>query len=186
MRQVYARTVETIAARSEATRVILVGMMGSGKSSVGGALAARTGWPYVDNDELVDRATGRSAKELLAAGGEAALRSAEADALVAALDIPPPVVVAVAGGTILDGALRQRLLGGGFVAWLRAPAEVLAERATGGSHRPWLDGDPLAWFLSTSEKRDPLYASVADVEVDTSAAEPGVVADRILAALGRR
>ena len=174
---------EATAGGTSSNRVILVGMMGSGKTSVGRALAARTGWPYVDNDALVKRAAGRTAKELLAAGGEAALRSAEADALAAALEIPPPVVVAVAAGTILADELRRSLAGGGFVVWLRAPADVLAGRAVGGTHRPWLDGDPLGWFVSTSELRDPLYASVADLEVDTSTVDADETADRILDAL---
>jgi shikimate kinase len=177
---------EATAGGTSSNRVILVGMMGSGKTSVGRALAARTGWRYVDNDELVELAAGRSAKELLATGGEAALRSAEADALVAALEMPPPVVVAVAGGTILDDELRRRLADGGFVVWLRAPSSVLAERAVGGTHRPWLEGDLLGWFVSTSEVRDPLYRSVADLEVDTSTIDAEAAADRIVDALATR
>jgi shikimate kinase len=70
--------------------------------------------------------------------------------------------------------------------WLQAPVAVLAERAKGGSHRPWLDGDPLGWFVSTSGERDPLYASVADLEIDTASADPNEAADRILAALASR
>jgi shikimate kinase len=177
---------EATAGGTSSNRVILVGMMGSGKTSVGRALAARTGWRYVDNDELVELAAGRSARELLAAGGEAALRSAEADALAAALEMPPPVVVAVAGGTILDDELRRRLADGGFVVWLRAPASVLAERAVGGMHRPWLEGDLLGWFVSTLAVRDPLYASVADLEVDTSTIDAEAAADRIVDALATR
>ena len=177
---------EATAGETSSNRVLLVGMMGSGKTSVGRALAARTGWPYVDNDALVERAAGRTAKELLAAGGEAALRSAEADALVAGLEIPPPAVVAVAGGAILDDELRGRLADGGFVVWLRAPAAVLAERAAGGTHRPWLDGDPPRWFVSTSEVRDPLYAAVADLEVDTSTTDPEAAVDQIIDALATR
>ena len=71
-------------------RVLLLGMMGSGKSSVGRALSDLTGWPFVDNDALVERATGLTARELLRDRGEDALREAESEALRAGLRIPVP------------------------------------------------------------------------------------------------
>jgi shikimate kinase len=165
------------------TRVVLLGMMGSGKSSVGRALAERSGWPFVDNDALVERATGRTARQLLAEVGEAAMRQAEASALRTGLSLAPPVIVATAAGTVLDPETRALIGGAGFVVWLRAPAETLAARAAGAEHRPWLDGDPLSWFRTTLAAREPLYASVADFEVDTGASTPGAAADAILAAL---
>lgn len=165
-------------------RVVLMGMMGSGKSSVGEALSRRTGWPFIDNDALVERATGRTARELLAAEGEAAMRAAESAALETALGMPGPVIVATAAGTVLDPANRERLDRGGFVVWLRAPAEVLAARALGAAHRPWLDEDPVGWFRRAEVERDPLYASVADLVIDTSASAPGAAAERVLGAIG--
>ena len=167
---------------TDAPRVLLVGMMGSGKSSVGRALAARTGWPFLDNDALVERATGRTAREL-ADAGEAALRAAESAALDAGLAIDPPAIVGVAGGVLMDPASRERVAAGGFVVWLRAPAEVLAERAVGAEHRPWLGGDALAWFRRTLAERDHLYTSVADLEVDTATQTPREAAEAILSAL---
>ena len=164
-------------------RVVLLGMMGSGKSSVGQALADRTGYPFVDNDALVERATGRTARELLERDGEAAMRAAEASALQVALDLPPPVIVATAAGTILQHENRDRLRRGGLVVWLRAPAEVLAARAVGAAHRPWLDEDPVAWFRQAAAERDGLYASVADLAVDTGALPPREAVERILAHL---
>jgi shikimate kinase len=165
-------------------RVILLGMMGSGKSSVGAALSDRTGWPFVDNDALVERATGRTARELLAREGEAAMRAAETAALEAALGLPTPVIAATAAGTVLDPANLERLRTGGFVVWLRAPAEVLASRAVGAEHRPWLDKDPVGWFVRAGAERDALYASVADLEIDTGAVDPFEAAGRILGAIG--
>ena len=114
------------------TRILLVGMMGSGKSSVGRELAKRTGWPFLDNDELLERATGRTARQL-AEGGEAALRAAEAAALREGLAVKPPAIIGVAGGAVLDPRDRKRIREGGFVVWLRAPADVLAARAVGRS-----------------------------------------------------
>jgi shikimate kinase len=161
-------------------RILLLGMMGSGKSSVGRALADRTGWPFVDNDALVERATGLTARELLRDRGEDALREAESAALRAGLAIPAPAIVATAGGTILRPEDRDRIDDGGLVVWLRAPAEVLAARAVGSDHRPWLDDDPVGWFTRTIADRAPLYRAVADVEIDTGASDPDDAAARVL------
>jgi shikimate kinase len=93
--------------------------------------------------------------------------------------------VAAAAGAILEPDDRE-ILREPFVAWLGAPAEVLAARAVGAEHRPWLDDDPVGWFRRTSAARDSLYAAVADVTVDTSATGPEVAADAILAAASSR
>ena len=162
------------------TRVLLLGMMGSGKSSVGRALAKRTGWPFIDNDALVERATGLTARELLRDRGEDAMREAESAALRAGLGIAAPAIVATAAGTILRAEDRDRIDDGGLVVWLHAPATVLAERAAGATHRPWLDDDPVAWFTRTIQERAPLYRAVADIEIDTAANEPDAAADRVL------
>lgn len=163
-------------------RILLVGMMGSGKSSVGRALQRRTGWSFVDNDALVERANGMTARQLLEERGVDVMRSAEAHALAAGSRLEPPVIVAVAAGTILDASLRELMADSGFVAWLRAPAEVLAARAAGAAHRPWLDDDPVGWFEGAIAERDALYASVADVEIDTSTTPPDGAAEAILRA----
>jgi shikimate kinase len=164
-------------------RVVLVGMMGSGKSAVGGALSARTRWPFIDNDELLERTTGRTARDVLVSEGEPALRAAEARALRAAVRVPPPAIVATAAGTIMEAADRSVLDGAGFVVWLRAPADVLAARAAGGDHRPWLADDPVGWFRQVLREREPLYAQVADLEVDAARSDPAASADLILRAL---
>lgn len=171
---------------AEAThqRILLLGMMGSGKSSVGHALSRRTGWPFVDNDALVERATGHTARELLARRGESAMRAAETAALETALGLPVPVIAATAAGTILEAENRRRLSKGGFVVWLAAPAEVLAARAIGAEHRPWLDDDPVGWFRDALEDRSPLYASVADLEVDTAHHSPDEAARLIIDTVG--
>jgi len=186
MHEVYARTVEATDGPSEPTRVILIGMMGSGKSSVGRALATRTGWPFLDNDVLVERATGRTAREVLATDGEAGLRAAEASALAAALEAPSPAIVALAAGTVLEADQRQQIADAGLVVWLHAPPEVLAARAVGGTHRPWVDAAPAAWFARTAAERDWLYASIDDLEIDTAEIDADGAAERILAAIGER
>lgn len=163
-------------------RILLVGMMGSGKSSVGRELAARTGIQFVDNDELLERATGRTARQM-AEDGEAALRAAESAALRAGLHVEPPAIIGVAGGAVLDPDDRERIRAGGFVVWLRAPAEVLVTRAAGAAHRPWLEGDSVGWFRRTVAERDPLYAEVSDLEIDTGTVTPEEAADFIAGSL---
>ena len=162
------------------TRVLLLGMMGSGKSSVGRALAERTGWPFVDNDALVEHATGLTARELLRDRGEEAMREAEAAALRTGIGIPAPAIVATAAGTIMRPEDRELIDGGGLVVWLRAPAEVLAARAVGAEHRPWLDDDPVGWFTRTIAERAPLYRAVADLEIDTGSASPAAAAEQVV------
>jgi len=155
-------------------RVVLVGMMGTGKSTVGRALAERTGWPFLDNDELVRRRTGRSARELQ---GESldALRDAEAAALLDGLAEPVPTIVGAAAGVIERAELRAALRDGATVVWLRADPAVLARRAlpdlhaAKGDHRPWLTGGEAsarAWLRARDTERRPHYEAVADVVVD--------------------
>jgi shikimate kinase len=167
-------------------RVILIGMMGSGKSTIGRLLSDATGWPYVDNDDLVRRATGSNPRELLAAEGEAAMRAAESRALADGVRTAPPAIVGAAAGTILDPANRELLRDGGVVVWLRADPGVLAERASGAEHRPWLEGDAAGWMREATAARDPLYASVADVVVDTGKASAESSAQEIRDGLATR
>ena len=153
--------------------LVLIGMMGSGKSTVGVALAAALGRRYVDNDELVEQATGRTARELLADGGTPAVRIAEAAALRHGLAGPPATVLGVAAGTVLDPELRE-LLRTARVVWLRARPATLARRVLAGDHgaegrhRPWHDDTitPEDWLAREDVRRRPLYESIADVAVD--------------------
>jgi shikimate kinase len=165
-------------------RIVLVGMMGSGKSTIGSALSATTGWPLIDNDVLLGRIFDKTARELLAEQGEIALRAAEADALTIGLTDPSPTIVDAAAGTILDETIRAAL-GKEFVVWLKASPEVLFRRSAGAAHRPWLDrGED--WFRTAVAQRDPLYESVADVTVDTETTSAAGAVEAIARALPAR
>lgn len=164
-------------------RVLLVGMMASGKSTVGRLLSDRLDWPYYDNDELLLRAVGVDTRTVLEQRGEAALRRAESAALTVALTEGGPLVAGVAGGIVSDPLDRDRLRAGGYVVWLRASIETLARRAK-GTDRPWLGDDPAAALRALYAGRAHLYFFVASYVVDVDTLPPDAVADRIVAALG--
>lgn len=163
-------------------RILLIGMMGSGKTTVGRELAERTGWPYVDNDTLVQEATGRTAREIRATDGEDILHLAEGEALDRALGLPAPVVVGVAASVVTDPAAREALRDGGYVVWLRARPETLTERIGAGATRRADATDP-DWLRRTARERAPLFAAVAHQVVEVDEARPGDVAEAILAGL---
>jgi shikimate kinase len=164
-------------------RVLLVGMMAAGKSTVGWLLADRLGWPYYDNDDLLRRAVGVGTRTVLEQRGEAALRRAESAALTVALTEAGPLVAGVAGGVVLDPLDRTRLRAGGFVVWLRASVETLVRRAA-GTDRPWLGDDPKTAMTALYAGRADLYLPVASYVVDVDTLPPDIVADRIVTALG--
>ena len=161
-------------------RVLLVGMMGAGKSTVGSELAKLTGWRYLDNDELLERAVGESARRVLDIKGTAALRRAESAALAEGLREEPPVIVSVAGGVVEDPTDRHRIRSGGFVVWLRAPIAVLAARVGTGADRPWLQPDPEAALRMLYADREPLFGEVASIVVDVADRTPAETAGTVL------
>ena len=167
------------------TRVLLIGMMATGKTTVGRAIAARTGWPYVDNDDVLLRAAGLTARALLARDGEPGLRAAESAVLTALLELPEPLVAGVPGGIVLDPADRARLRAGGHVVWLRASVPTLVARVGAASDRPWLGDDPAATLARLAQARAPLYAEVATQVVDVDGRTPDDIATAVVAAVGR-
>ena len=165
-----------------ADRILLVGMMGAGKTTVGHALGALLGWPYFDNDELLRRAVGKDTRRVQAEDGEYALRRAESAALDVALTEGAPLVAGVAGGVVLDPMDRQRLRTGGFVVWLRAELTTLAARVA-GTDRPWVGENPLISLARLYAGRADLYQSVASLVVDVDVLPPDLIAVRIVQAL---
>jgi shikimate kinase len=164
-------------------RLLLIGMMGSGKTTIGRHLAAQTGWPYIDNDELLLLTTGKTARELLAHGGEASLRAGESAVVDRALQLDPPVIVGIAGGVVLDPAARARLPLVGHVVWLRARAETLLPRLGPGDHRPFMEGNLDGWVRRMIQDRAHLYEAVAGTIVDVDDRTPGEIVADILAGL---
>ncbi len=167
------------------TRIILVGMMGSGKTTVGRELARRTGWQLLDNDDLVRALTGREPAEIAVVDGEDALHDAEAAALADALRRPAPLIVGVAGAMVDRDDMRRALREGGHVVWLRARPETLRQRIGAGSDRRPEATDP-AWLASRVREREPLYGEVADQVIDVDRTRPPSVATAILDAVRAR
>jgi shikimate kinase len=165
-------------------RVLLVGMMAAGKSTVGRLVADQLGWPYYDNDELLRRAVGVDTRTVLERDGERALRRAESAALTVALTEGGPLVAGVAAGVVTDPLDRDRLRAGGFVVWLRATIDTLVRRAR-GTDRPWLGDDPRAALTALYAGRADLYLSVAALVVDVDTLPTEMIAERIITALGR-
>jgi shikimate kinase len=163
-------------------RVLLIGMMGAGKTTVGHAVSALLGWRYLDNDELLARATGKSTRQLQQEDGERALRRAESLALDLAITDGGPLVAGVAGGVVTDPLDRERLRAGGFVVWLRASLGLLARRVA-GTDRPWLGDSPLIALEQLYAGRAGLYASVASLVVDVDDLDPEGIARLIAAEL---
>ena len=149
------------------THLVLVGLMGTGKSTVGRRVAATLGRPFLDSDELIEQATGRTVRQIWRTDGESAFRVLETDALRGALASEPPAVIAAAGGVVLSAANRDALNDAdATVVWLSADPEVLINRATRGVHRPLLDDDPEAALRAMAVERADLYRAVADVTID--------------------
>jgi shikimate kinase len=164
-----------------ARHVVLVGLMGSGKTTTGRLLAEALSRPLVDSDLLIEATTGRTVREIFATDGEAAFRTLETAALVEALGRPEPLVIAAAGGVVLREENRRALLDAdAFVVWLQADLAVLESRAATGVHRPLLDDDPAGALRQMSLDRAERYAEVADAAVDTTARPPDVVVAEIL------
>jgi len=165
-------------------RILLVGMMGAGKSTIGRALARELDCVYLDSDEQVMLRTGRSVPELFAERGEASFRAEEKRVLDEAVASDIPAVVSVAGGAVLDPDNRETIRGAGTVVWLRAEVATLAARVGTGAGRPLLGDDPAAALARLYEERRPLYAELADLVVDVDAVAPDEAVKQILGALG--
>jgi shikimate kinase len=165
-----------------AGHIVLVGLMGTGKTTVGTLLAERLHRPFFDSDAEVEARTGRTVREIFETDGEPAYRALETEALFDALASPVPAVIAAAGGVVLSPVNRQALRDhAGRVVWLRADPGQLLGRVGVQDHRPLLESDPAGTLARMAADRAPLYAEVADVVIDEDKKTPVEIAEEILA-----
>lgn len=148
-----------------ARSIVMVGLMGSGKSAIGRRLAARLNAAFVDTDARIEALAGLAIPEIFATGGEAAFREMEREAVLRVL-AEPPQVIAFGGGAYMDAEIRAEARRRATTVWLRAEVELLAERCSRNSDRPLLQGGNVQATLATlAEQRYPVYAK-ADITVD--------------------
>ncbi|MCB1030040.1 MAG: hypothetical protein KDA95_01795 [Acidimicrobiales bacterium] len=149
--------------------VVLVGLMGSGKTTVGRKVAALLGSRFVDGDEELEQRFGRTVASWFEELGELEFREAEADVLDDLLESGSPVVIGAGGGVVVTGRNRLRLQRDDVaVAYLHGDPNFLGSRAKPKPHRPLLSGDvdPKEILAQMYEARDPWYREVADVIVE--------------------
>jgi shikimate kinase len=161
------------------THLVLIGLMGVGKTTVGRRVAALLDRPFVDSDLHIEATTGRTVKQIAAEDGAEAMRAVESAALADALALPTPSVIGCAAGVVLDPA-NLDLLARPAVVWLTGDPRLIAPRTRTRGHRPWLDEDPTGTLERMHTERAHLYQGVADLTVDVTPG--GVAADPDLTA----
>jgi len=149
--------------------VVLVGMMGVGKTSIGKRLAVRLGTPFVDADDEIEKAAGLSISEIFAKYGEDYFRDGERR-VIARLIEGAPKVIATGGGAFVNDETRALILERATSIWLDADVQVLADRVSRRDHRPLLkDKDPVTVLTELGKRRNPLYAAAnLHIRSDTS------------------
>ena len=162
--------------------VVLVGMMGAGKSSVGRRLASRLGIPFVDADTEIEQAAQMTIPEIFAKYGEAAFRSAEARVILRLLD-GGPQVLATGGGAFMNPDTREAIHAKGVSVWLKADLDVLIRRVKRRSDRPLLHtDDPAETLQRLLAERSPTYGQ-ADLTINSREVPHDRIVDEVLAAL---
>jgi shikimate kinase len=161
--------------------LVLVGLMGSGKTTVARIAAERLGRRVIDSDTVIEQATGRTVRQIFADDGEEAFRELETAALLDALASTEPAIIAAAGGVVLRDENRAALKNANAkVVWLCATPELLVERAASGGHRPLLDDDPAGTLQRMHDQRQELYREVADAVVLVDNRTPNEVVEAVL------
>jgi len=165
--------------------IVLVGLMGAGKSTVGKRLAKRLGLPFVDSDEEIERAADQSISDMFDRFGEASFRDGERRVIARLID-GPPRVIATGGGAFINEETRKLILRTGIAIWLDADLQTLAERVSRRGHRPLLKNkEPLPLLQDLAARRNPVYAE-AHLHVRTEASPHERAVDQIIAALAER
>lgn len=165
--------------------IVLVGLMGAGKSTIGRRLAKRLAMPFVDSDDEIERAADHSISEIFDRFGEAGFRDGERR-VIRRLIGGVPKVIATGGGAFMDDDTRSLILAEAIAVWLQADLETLAERVARRDTRPLLHGaDPLPRLRELAAVRNPVYAR-AHLHVRSEDVPHDRAVDHILEALAER
>jgi shikimate kinase len=163
--------------------LVLIGLMGAGKTTVGRVCAGRLDRAFVDTDDVVIALGGGAPiEEIFAVGGETRFRELERAAIADITASPAPLVIACGGGAATDAENRRRLRRAGVIVWLQAPVAVLAERVGNGATRPLLAGGPVAALTRLEAAREAAYEAAADITIDTEDRDIEAVAEAVVAA----
>tara|TARA_R110000772_G_scaffold128174_8_gene235741 strand:+ start:1709 stop:2311 length:603 start_codon:yes stop_codon:yes gene_type:complete len=166
----------------KARPIVLVGLMGAGKSSIGRRLANQLGLPFKDADAEIEAASNLTVSEFFDLHGEAAFREGERK-VIARLLKEPRHVLATGGGAFMDKKTRSLIKKKGCSIWLRAELDVIYKRCMKRNNRPLLKtGNPKATLKKLMEERYPIYAD-ADITVDSGDGPHEIVVDKIITAL---
>jgi len=156
-----ARITDALGSRS----IVLIGLMGAGKTTIGRRLALAMSLPFVDADNAIEDAAGMTIAEVFEHHGEDHFRDGERK-VIARLLKEGPLVLSTGGGAFMDDETRQRLAGAGVTVWLRAELDLLVERTARRNTRPLLKTDPRKTLERLIIERHPTY-SLADITVDS-------------------
>jgi shikimate kinase len=183
-RRSIAKEIEHIRQKLDAHPIVLVGLMGAGKTSVGRRLAEKLGFPFVDADHEIEAAAGKTIAEIFADHGEPYFREGERR-VIARLMGNGAQVLATGGGAYMNDETRARIQQGGVSVWLRADLPLLMKRVMKRQDRPLLrTEDPEAVMRGLVDKRYPVYA-LADVTVESRDVPHTQMVNEVIKALGK-
>ncbi|HEX2116482.1 MAG TPA: shikimate kinase [Alphaproteobacteria bacterium] len=162
--------------------IVMVGLMGAGKTSIGRRLAQRLSLPFIDADHEIETAAGCTIEEIFERYGEAAFRDGERKIIQRLLERPPHVL-ATGGGAFVDPETRARIKAEGISVWLKADLDVLVRRVSRRNNRPLLKrGEPREVLARLMAQRYPIYAE-ADICIDSLDAPADTTVDRVIEAI---
>ena len=171
-----------VAASGLERSIVLVGLMGAGKTCIGRRLAQRLNVPFVDADAEIEQAAGLSVAEIFTKYGEASFRDGERRVMARLLH-GSPCVLSTGGGAFMDPETRGLIKSKALSLWLKADLETLVARTKGRTHRPLLNsGEPRETLTELMGERYPVYAQ-ADIAVETGLDNPNITCARVVAAL---
>jgi len=180
-----ARAEAAVTAALGRRSIVLVGMMGAGKSSIGRRVALRLGIPFIDADAEIEKAAGMSISDIFAIRGEAEFRAGETRVIARLLESGPQVL-ATGGGAFVNPETRAAVAAKGISIWLKADFDVLLKRIRRRHDRPLLKTeDPGATLRKLMQERDPIYA-LADLTVQSRDVLHDRIVDEIVSALAGR